>query len=249
MVRPLGIFGIKRPSRLDAPILAMILNALHDRHKGRVFVVEVGAGTGEGSLGLVDRFRSDGWSGLLVEPHPIHFAALEALHAESDRVAVLNLGISDIAANLPLHFLRPEALDRNPKLARHRASIVRDRILVRGAAETDLDSVEVPFIRLDAVLHELGIKGAQLVVINAGGHEEQVLRSFDLAATRPSVALVRTVAGTPADDALVALLQEAGLTPFRVGGWLAGLAPGLAVPLDELLTFFNRGIGQTEVEE
>jgi len=37
--------------------------------------------------------------------------------------------------------------------------------------------------------------------------------------------------------------------PYRVGGWLAGLTAGLTVPLDDILTFFNRGIGQTEVEE
>ncbi len=249
MVRPLGDFAMRRPYRLDGPILSMILNAAHDRHKGRVFVVEVGSGTGEGAPDLLGRFRNDGWSGLLIEPHPAQFAALEALHAASDRVAVLNLGISDIAANLPLHFLKPEALERNPKLARHRASIVRDRILVRGATEADLDSVEVPFIRLDAVLRELGIKTAHVLVINAGGHEEQVLRSLDLGAAKPSVVLVRSMAATPADDALVDILLAAGLTPYRVGAWLAGLAPGLCVPLDELLTFFHRGIGQTEVEE
>lgn len=249
MVRPLGTFGMRRPWRLDAPILAMLLNAAHDRHEGRVFAVEVGSGPGEGGPGLLDRFRDYGWSGLLIEPHPAHFAALEALHATSDRVAVLNLGISDLTANLPLHFLTPEALERNPKLARHRASIIRDRILTRGATEADLDSVEVPFIRLDSVLRELGIKTAHVLVVNAGGHEEQVLRSVDLAEVGPTLVLVRSVAATPADEAIVDLLQSAGLAPFRVGGWLAGLAPGLSVPLDELLTFFNRGIGQTEVEE
>ena len=102
---------------------------------------------------------------------------------------------------------------------------------------------------MDAVLGELGIKLAQVLVVNAGGHEEQVLRGFELAALKPSLALVQSVAGTAADDACIATLEAAGLTPFRVGRWLAGLSPGLAVPLDELLTFFNRGIGQTEVEE
>jgi hypothetical protein len=102
---------------------------------------------------------------------------------------------------------------------------------------------------MDSVLRELGIDSAQLVVVNAGGHEEQVLRSFDLAILAPSLALVRSAPDTPLDDAILAALTAANLTPYRVGGWLAGLAPGLTVPLDDLLTFFNRGIGQTEVEE
>ena len=44
-------------------------------------------------------------------------------------------------------------------------------------------------------------------------------------------------------------MDAASLVPYRVGGWLAGLTAGLTVPLDDILTFFNRGIGQTEVEE
>lgn len=249
MARVLGPFAIRRPHKLNAPIMAMLLNAVHDRQAGRVFVLQVGAGTGESSPGLLPRFTDDGWSGLLIEPHPGHFAALETLHADSDRVAVLNLGISDIAANLPLHFLTAEAAARNPKLAPNRASLIRDRIAGPDVTADDIISVEVPFLRMDSVLRELGIDSAQLVVVNAGGHEEQVLRSFDLAALSPTLALVRSTPGTPLDDAVLAALTAANLTPYRVGGWLAGVTPGLTIPLDDILTFFNRGIGQTEVEE
>jgi FkbM family methyltransferase len=249
MARPIGTFAMRRPQRLDGPILAMLLNAVHDRHAGRVFVLQIGAGTGVGRPTLLARFQNDGWSGLLIEPHPVHFAALETLHTESDRVAVLNLGISDVSANLLLHSLTPEASAANPKLAPHRASLIRDRLAAPGLTDADIASVEVPFLRLDSVLQELGIDSAQLVVVNAGGHEEQVLRSFSLGGLKPTLALVRTVPGTALDDACLAALTEADLTPYRVGGWLAGLAPGLSVPLDDLLTFFNRGIGQTEVEE
>lgn len=249
MARPLGTFAMRRPRHLNAPILAMLLNAVQDRHLGRVFVLQIGAGTGGGSPDLMARFQNDGWSGLLVEPHPAHFAALEVLHAESDRVAVLNLGISDISANLLLHSLTPEAAAANPKIVPHRASLIRDRLQAPGLTDADIASVEVPFLRLDSVLDELGIDSAQVVVVNAGGHEEQVLRSFKLGGLKPTLALVSSVPGTALDDACVAALAEADLTPYRVGGWLAGLAPGLSVPLDDLLTFFNRGIGQTEVEE
>jgi FkbM family methyltransferase len=249
MARVLGSFAIRRPHKLNAPIMAMLLNAIHDRHAGRVFVLQVGAGDGKTSPDLLSRFADDGWSGLLIEPHPGHFAALEALHADSDRVAVLNLGVSDVSANLPLHSLSAEAAARNPKLAPNRASLIRDRIAGPGLTDDDIASVEVPFLRMDSVLRELGIDSAQLIVVNAGGHEEQVLRSFDLAILAPSLALVRSAPDTPLDDAILAALTAANLTPYRVGGWLAGLAPGLTVPLDDLLTFFNRGIGQTEVEE
>jgi FkbM family methyltransferase len=250
VLRDLGVFVPRRPHRLTGPLLTMLLNGLQDRHQGRVFVLQVGAGDGHGAPGLLPRFQTQGWSGLLIEPHPRLFAALESLHAASDRVAVLNLGLSDVSATLPLYALKPEARQRHQAAALNRASLIRDRLLGPGVTEADLDAVEVPFLRLDAVLGELGIDSVQFLVVNVGGHEEQVLRGSDLAALAPSLVLVRSTAGTPADAGSLAVLEGAGLLPFRLGDWLAGLAPGhLAVPIEELLSFFGRGVGQPEIPE
>lgn len=250
MIRDLGPFVPKRASRLDPPILAMLLNGLNDHQKGRVFVLHVGAGTGASGLPLFERFRDSGWSGLLIEPHSVNFARLEELHAQSDRVAVLNLGISDVSANLTLHALTSEADSRYRRGPRGRASLIRDRIATPGMGEDDISSMEVPFLRMDTVLGELGIDSAQLVVINAGGHEAQVLGSFDLAPLDPALVLVHSTPGTSGDEACANTLSAAGFLPFRVGGWLTGVAPDrLSVPLEELLTFFQRGLGAIQEDE
>ena len=250
MIRDLGPYAPKRAHKLNPPLLAMLLNGVHDHHKGQVFVLQVGAGSGQTGLPLLQRFQDDGWSGLLIEPLPQNFAELDALHKDSDRVAVLNLGISDVSANLLLHSLSPEADARNRRITLNRASLIRDRIATPGTAEDDLLAVEVPFLRMDTVLGELGIDGAQLVAINAGGHEAQVLQSFDLAALDPALVMVHSTPDTASDDTCIATLTTAGLYPFRVAGWLMGLAPGrLAVPLEDLLTFFRKGLGATEDEE
>ena len=133
---------------------------------------------------------------------------------------------------------------------RGRASLIRDRIATSGTPPEEITSIEVPFLRLDTVLTELGIDSAQLVAINAGGHEAQVLASFDLAALDPALVLVHSTPGTVADEACIACLTAASLHPFRVAGWLAGLAPTrLAVPLEELLTFFQKGLGAPQDPE
>lgn len=223
----------------------MLLNGVHDRHQGQVFVLQVGAGSGETGLPLLSRFHDDGWSGLLIEPHPQNFAQLDALHANSERVAVLNLGISDLSANLPLHSLSPEASDRGAPGGR--ASLSRERIATPRTAPDDIVSPEVPFLRMDTVLTELGIDSAQLVAINAGGHEAQVLSGFNLAALDPSLVLVHSA---PDDVACIDVSTAAGLHPFRIAGWLVGLAPDrLAVPLEELLTFFRKGLGTPQDTE
>lgn len=250
MIRDLGPFIPKRAHKLDAPILTMLLNGVHDRHQGQVFVLQVGAGSGDNGLPLLQRFRDDGWSGLLIEPHPQNFSGLDALHANGDRVAVLNLGISDLAANLPLHSLTPEAEAVQRRAPRGRASLIRDRIATPGTRPEDITSTEVPFLRMDTVLGELGIDSAQIVAVNAGGHEAQVLTSFDLATLDPSLVVVHSTPGTAADEACIATLAAASLHPFRIAGWLAGLAPDrLAVPLEELLTFFQKGTGAPQDTE
>ncbi|WP_170972012.1 FkbM family methyltransferase [Rhodobacter sp. SY28-1] len=250
MIRDLGPYVPKRSYKLNPPILAMLLNAVHDRHEGRVFVLQVGAGNGETGLPLLSRFRDDGWSGLLIEPLPQNFAQLEALYHDSDRVAILNLGISDVSANLQIHSLTPEAEARNRRGPRGRASLHRDRIARPGVADEDVQEAEVPVLRMDIVLEELGIDTVQLLVINAGGHEEQVLAGCDLAALDPSLIFLHTAPDSPAEANLIATLTAAGFIPFLVAGWLVGLAPGrLAVPLEELLTFFNRGIGARQEDE
>lgn len=250
MIRDLGPYVPKRAYKLNPPILAMLLNAVHDRHEGRVFVLQVGAGNGETGLPLLPRFRDDGWSGLLIEPLPQNFAQLEALHHDSDRVAILNLGISDVSANLQIHSLTPEAEARNRRGPRGRASLNRDRIARPGVADEDVQDSEVPVLRMDIVLEELGIDTAQLLAINAGGHEEQVLSSCDLAALDPSLVFLHTAPDSPAEARCIATLTAAGFIPFLVAGWLVGLAPGrLAVPLEELLSFFNKGIGARQEDE
>ncbi len=247
MTRDLGSFAPKRPHKLNGPLLTMLLNGLHDRHQGRIFVLQVGAGTGEGGLPLLPRFRKDGWSGLLIEPHPDHFARLEALHSTSDRVAVLNFALSDVASTLPLYSLTAEARQRLPGA---RASFQSARIADAAVSPDDVRAHDVPVLRMETVLTELGIDRAHLVAINAGGAEAQVLNSFDLSSLQSSVTLVHSRPDTPEDQACIAALEAAGLLVFRIGDHLAGLAPGtVAVPMDELLTFFNRGIGQPEVTE
>jgi FkbM family methyltransferase len=250
MIRDLGPYIPKRAYKLNAPILAMLLNGLHDRHEGRVFVLQVGAGVGEGTLPLLPRILDDGWSGLLIEPLPQNFAQLEALHADSDRVAILNLGISDQSANHTLYSLTAEAEARQRRAPRGRASVIRDRIARPGIEDEDVLHTEVPFLRMDTVLDELGIDSAQLVVINAGGHEAEALSSFDLAALDPSLVFLHAAAETEAEAMCIAALAAAEFVPFRVADWLVGLAPDrLSVPLEELLTFFQKGAAQPQDDD
>ncbi len=187
-----------------------------------------------GMVLLLPRLRDEGWSGLLTDPRPDIFAGLEPPHPASERVVVWNFALSDISGMWPRHSLSIDAQLRLPMQPRGRASFDVER-LVEGGAGTD----EV--LRMGAVLTELGIDRAQLLAINAGGAGALVLRGFDLAGMQPSVCLGHARPGTPEDAACIAALPAGGLVVFRIGDHPAGPASGVpAVPMDELLTFFNR---------
>ena len=60
-MRSLGVAAVRKVHRLNGAFIAMLLNAVHDHHAGRVFVLQVGAGDGETGLPL----SRDAWQGIL----------------------------------------------------------------------------------------------------------------------------------------------------------------------------------------
>lgn len=246
MIRDLGAYVPKRSYKLNEPIVTMLFNARHDRHEGRVFVLQVGAGNGDGSM---PRFRDDG-SGLLIDPLPKSFKQFEHLHRDSDRVAILNLGISDVSANLPIHSLTMGAEASQRRSSRGRASLTRDRIARPGVADEDVQETEVSVLRTNVVLEGLGFDTAQLLVINVGNDEEHAIARCDIAALDASLICLNIAADSPSEARCIATLTGAGYFPFLVAGWLFGLAPGrLALPMEEHLTFFDNCVGAAQDDE
>lgn len=254
MTQSLGLFAPRRPGKLLAPLQTMVLNGVHDRLAGRVFVLQVGARDGQTNDPFRARFASDGWSGLLIEPHPVHFSALAALHKDSERVAVLNLGIASQSGTQPIYAVPETAAPRYPRKLHLAASLTRERIeaaaraALPDATPDDVTPTDVPLLRMDTVLRELGIDRVDVVAINAGGHELDVLSSFALADLGATAVIVHcTGASLPHEPAYVAALEAAGLLVFRIGDDLVGMHPGgLRVPLEDLLTFFGKRVGQEE---
>jgi FkbM family methyltransferase len=247
-MRDLGTFAPRRPQKLHAPLLAMVLNAVHDHHEGRVTAVQVGANDGQLADPLWRRLRDDGWSGLLIEPHPAYVDTLRRLHDGNPRVRIVPCAISDTEGELPLYHLAPEAQARYPRWLRGCASLDEARFMTAfataGTADRrpeDVAMTRVPLRRLDHVLAEHGTTRAEVLVVDVEGHELAVLRSFDLAALGLTAAVIECNGDSRADEpAYRAALIGAGLDVFRIGDDLVGLSRDvrLQVPLEELLAFF-----------
>ncbi len=227
--------------------LSVLMDAVNRARGGKVMAVQVGANDGKMVDPLYRMFRDHGWSGVLIEPHPVYFKDLSRLHHGNDRVRPINRGISDAPGVMRLYHMNETARARYPDWLRGCASLSQDRMqeaLGVGASQRgitpdagDIASVEISLIRLDHLLAEQGVAQADVLVVDVEGHEIPVLNSADLAALGLSLVIVECNGlnlGQERD--YVQAIARGGFTVFRLGDDLVGMRPDLLqVPLGDVL--------------
>jgi FkbM family methyltransferase len=145
--------------------------------------VDVGAFDGEW-LSNTACLADLGWSGLMIEPHPVSFELCRARHHDNPRVRMTNCAIGQ--AEGTVHLMLGEALSTTVPEQR---ALYRDIPWARNF--TDGGDVAVAQLRLDKLFDVFGIQpGFDLLSIDVEGAELGVLRSFDLGAWRPRAVIV-----------------------------------------------------------
>ena len=227
--------------------LSALMDAVDRARGGTVMAVQVGANDGKMVDPLYRMFCDHGWSGVLIEPHPVYFNDLSRLHKSRPQVRPINRGISDAPGSMRLYHLQEAARPRYPDWLRGCASLSADRMqeaLVVGAGQKgiapdpgDIDSVEITLVRLDALLAEQGIATADVLVVDVEGHELPVLNSADLASLGLSLVIVECNGlnlGQERD--YVQAIARGGFQVFRLGDDLIGFDPArLQLPLGDVL--------------
>ncbi|MFT4708847.1 MAG: hypothetical protein ACI9PU_002699 [Ascidiaceihabitans sp.] len=69
-----------------------ILNKVYDQ---KVHYIQIGANDGQIADPLYPFLSQNKWSGVLIEPNPLYFKRVQALHADRDDIITLNVGASD----------------------------------------------------------------------------------------------------------------------------------------------------------
>ncbi|NNF73263.1 MAG: FkbM family methyltransferase [Rhodobacteraceae bacterium] len=244
-------FDPDRGRRNRNAVKTIILRALSHARKDDVFCIQVGANDGKLADPIHGMITANGWTGLLIEPHPAYYRDLVALYADTPGIRTLNVGISDQEATLPLYHLAEDARGLYPAWARGCASLDEswmsaaiDRACdMEGITREDhhLACVDVPLVRLDGVLKDHKITRADILVVDVEGHEPAVMRSFDLDALSASVVIIECKSsGRRAQGAHVAQLEKAGFDVFRLSGDLYGVhRDRMTVPLSDMLQWIG----------
>lgn len=194
--------------------------------------VDVGAGH-PARNSVTKLFYDRGWTGVNVEPLP-HLAT--ELSRARPRDTNVRAAVSDTSAT-SIDLISIDLWDELSTIAPDRAQSLRDQ-------GRDVTVIPVPVARLDDVLADTGWADLHFLKVDVEGAELDVLRTLDLARTRPWIVLVEVVAGgdenrsrTEISDHLLSNRYEHvwfdGLNDFYVAGERSGdLAHHFTTPVN-----------------
>ena len=178
------------------------------------FVVQIGANDGTAGDPLLEGFRKTRWSGLLVEPVPHLYEMLVARYRNRPGVEMECAAISTRDGEAPLYRLR-SIPGQTPQWFNQLATLDREVLLKHRSSIPEIDSLlieeRVPTVRLDTLLARHKISRIDLLVIDAEGHDFEILRTLDLARFRPTLLMFEHQHLSENDkQAAYALLKTAG---------------------------------------
>lgn len=237
MTEALGLSDARteRRARVEAARNAFMA-AINAAAGGAVFYVQVGANDGRMADPVFAIAKRNGWRGLLIEPHPTYFSALEERYRNRPGFTLLPVGISDHEGVLDLYHLEDARMAQFPRWVHGSASVDKRRVVRQvqlacnqmGIAyvEEMVAHTAMPVRRLDSVLPEQAILAVDLIVIDVEGHELAVMASADLSTLSLRGLLVECNGRNAVEKpAYVAAMQRAGMTVYELGDDLCGFDP------------------------
>jgi FkbM family methyltransferase len=153
------------------------------------FALQVGAMDGVYYDLLNPHLLRGGWSGLLVEPMPDMFAALQKTYEGQLQLRLVNCAIADHDGTLTMRRIDPAAIaaGRVPAetLGMSTAHTLGGNADFEKTHAAHLIEVAVPCRTLPGVLEEYGVKAIDLVMIDVEGADFEVARQIDLTRFAP----------------------------------------------------------------
>lgn len=199
----------------------LALDLLNKTAEG-VHFVQIGANDGQTDDALRPFAARSNWTGLMVEPHPEAFAALESLYkSESERVKLVNKAITSSPGKF-------ELFEPATQFGTRTSTLVRDSGWAAGCEIKR--SFQVEGVPLSALLEDYGMRRVDVLQIDAEGYDFEILKSLDLSIIRPTLISYEDRHFFPPKKRTEAVryLRQRG---YKV---LTGLPPDDTLALDEI---------------
>ncbi|HYF09308.1 MAG TPA: FkbM family methyltransferase [Acetobacteraceae bacterium] len=156
-----------------------LLRGLNESRGGQVRFLQIGGHDGRMGDPLLSWHAAHPWTGAIVEPVPIYFAALEELHRAGSRIRTVPCAVSDREGTLDLWHVAPHAAARYPAWTSGIASTDRGHLERHGIGPGDCACVTVPCVTPATLIERMGSPEAlDLLVLDVEGHELPIIRGF-----------------------------------------------------------------------
>ena len=131
------------------------------------------------------------WRGMLVEPVPVNFRALQATYAGNCRLILLPAAVDTVPGQRVIYHIREDAPGNVPEWVWGLASFDRPHLLgtisTMGWTEDVIAAVTVPVITWSEIWQKLPVGKCDVLVIDTEGHDIRLLRAANLAQHRPKL--------------------------------------------------------------
>jgi FkbM family methyltransferase len=152
--------------------------------------IQIGANDGLRADPIHDLVVRYGWSGLLVEPLPRHFARLALLHAGNPRLDLLNAAVDEATGTRAIFQIRPDQPGL-PDWAHGLASFSEERLheAARGLhlPPGSVVSETIATVTWNEIRARFGPRQCDVLVVDVEGYDVTLLRLADLPMLRPRV--------------------------------------------------------------
>jgi FkbM family methyltransferase len=153
-----------------------------------MFFVQIGAFDGRTGDQLHEWVVRYGWSGILAEPHPHHFAKLQRTYADSPKLILRNVAVSDVRATRTLYSIREGVAglpEWAPQVASFDRAVVEAHRLRGPRGEPVIEEIEVECITLSDLLAD--VERIDLLQVDTEGYDARIIRMFDFERFRPDI--------------------------------------------------------------
>lgn len=164
--------------------------------------VQIGANDGKRFDPISPLIKHYSWHGVMVEPDPTYFAALQQLYGKKPRLKLLNAALAASCGEMPLYVIGPD-IPNLPDWTQGLGSLKRERLLTAakdlGLSEDAIAQKTVKTITWNEVFIALGGKTPDVLVLDTEGYDLILLRLAELSKHRPKVILFEHSCVTPSE--------------------------------------------------
>ncbi len=169
----------KQPSLEIHNYLEMALAQEQVDHS-QFFFVQIGAFDGREGDHLNQLIRKHGWRGVLVEPQPHAYEALQKTYADQPQLKLVNVAIGPQEGTLTLYTRKSGSVPI--------ASVSKRLLIKPGHSSDEVVAMDVPCWTFSRLVEEAQVPGKiDLVQIDTEGFDFEIIKSIPLGEIRPTV--------------------------------------------------------------